>query len=434
MTYDEALDWLRGHYNVEASGLTRAMPTLDRVSALLELLGEPQHQISIIHVTGTNGKGSAARMVVELLTEHGLSVGGYASPHIERINERFTLDNEPVTDETFAEIIAPIANVESLLDVDSAPSYFEVMVAAAFAWFVEAVDVAVVEVGAGGRWDATNVGDGEVAVVTNVALDHLEYFGPTLRDVATEKAGIVKPKSHLVLGETDPSLAAIFLAPANAGAWQREVDFACEDNFVAVGGRSVTLRTPGAIYEDVFLPVHGSHQGDNAAVALAAVEAFFARPADADVVTEAFAKVTAPGRFEVMARHPLVILDGAHNAHGAEAAARTLDEDFSAAGPSDPRGRLQPRSRSHRDARSPRRPPRRASHRMRRRLGARHRRFGGRRCGDRSWRHDRAGVERRRSRRSGHRRRWRGRDGPHRRIAVRGWGSTQPTELTTARC
>ena len=333
MTYDEALDWLRGHYNVEASGLTRAMPTLDRVSALLELLGEPQHQISIIHVTGTNGKGSAARMVVELLTEHGLSVGGYASPHIERINERFTLDNEPVTDETFAEIIAPIANVESLLDVDSAPSYFEVMVAAAFAWFVEAVDVAVVEVGAGGRWDATNVGDGEVAVVTNVALDHLEYFGPTLRDVATEKAGIVKPKSHLVLGETDPSLAAIFLAPANAGAWQREVDFACEDNFVAVGGRSVTLRTPGAIYEDVFLPVHGSHQGDNAAVALAAVEAFFARPADADVVTEAFAKVTAPGRFEVMARHPLVILDGAHNAHGAEAAARTLDEDFSAAGP-----------------------------------------------------------------------------------------------------
>ncbi|HWW54118.1 MAG TPA: cyanophycin synthetase, partial [Acidimicrobiales bacterium] len=203
------------------------------------------------------------------------------------------------------------------------------LTAAAFRWFADiAVDVAVVEVGMGGRWDATNVADGVVAVVTNVALDHAEVIGPTLAEIATEKAGIVKPGATLVLGVTDPDLRSPFLARRAGVVWERERDFGCDVNEVAHGGRLLNLRTAAATYDGVFLGLHGAHQGDNAACALAAAEGFFGRPLDREVVQEALASVQVPGRCEVVGRQPLLILDGAHNPAGARALTRTLDEDF----------------------------------------------------------------------------------------------------------
>jgi dihydrofolate synthase/folylpolyglutamate synthase len=191
------------------------------------------------------------------------------------------------------------------------------------------VHAAVVEVGLLGRWDSTNVIDAPVAVVTNVGTDHLDMAG-SVEAIAYEKAGIVKPNSILVLGETDPNIVPVFLAEASAAVWQRDVDFACVDNLPAHGGRLLDLRTPGASYDGVYLPVHGRHQGDNAAIALAAAEAFFSEPLSAEDVNEAFAGASSPGRLEVIGRHPLVVLDGAHNPEGARVVARALAEEFGA--------------------------------------------------------------------------------------------------------
>ncbi len=300
---------------------------LDRVRRLLELMGDPQGAFPVIHITGTNGKGSTARMVSSLLKARGLRVGTYTSPHLERVNERIAWDLEPITDADLAEVIAAIAGLEPLLE--SPPTHFEILTAAAFRWFSDvAVDVAVVEVGLGGRWDATNVVDAQVAVITNISLDHAETIGPTRADIAAEKAGIVKPGSTLVLGETDPALLSIFESAGGAAVWLRDRDFACGSNRLAHEGRVVELRTPGDTYPEVFLPVHGRYQGDNAVVALAAVEAFFGAPLAPEVVSEAFADVRLPGRLEVVARHPLCVLDGAHNPAGAEAATEAIAEAF----------------------------------------------------------------------------------------------------------
>ena len=323
-----ALAYLDDHVNLETDASARAAAKrLDRVGRLVELMGEPQRAYPVVHLTGTNGKGSTARMLTALLVAKGLSAGTYTSPHLEHINERIAWNGEPISDAAFVEIIEAVASVEKV--VEDAPTHFEILTAAAFRWFADiAVDVAVVEVGLGGRWDATNVADGQVAVVTNVSLDHAETIGPTLADIATEKAGIVKPGSTLVLGETDPVLAGIFRAAGAAEVWERDRDFGCEANGLAHGGRLLDLRTPGASYSDVYLPLHGAHQGDNAAVALAAAEAFFGQPLDADVVEEAFAGVRVPGRLEVVGRQPLVVLDGAHNPAGAAAAADAIGEAF----------------------------------------------------------------------------------------------------------
>jgi dihydrofolate synthase/folylpolyglutamate synthase len=293
-------------------------------------MGDPQLAAPVIHLTGTNGKGSTARMITALLAASGLSVGTYTSPHLHRLNERLARNGEPIDDDELAEVLTAVAEVERLAGVDA--SHFDLVTAAAFRWFADlAVDVAVLEVGVLGRWDATNVADGIVAVVTNVDLDHTEYAGHDRTAIAREKAGIVKPGSTLVLGETDPELAPIFEEAGAKTVWRRHDDFDCDQNRVAVGGRLLDLRTPSSVREDVFLPQHGPHQGDNAAAALAAAEAFFDRPLDADVVAEAFAAVRIPGRFEVLQRDPLVIADGAHNPHGAAAARVTLDEDFAGA-------------------------------------------------------------------------------------------------------
>ena len=324
----EAQVWLDDHINLDAivTGRRQA-PTLDRMIELIGLMGEPQHAYPVLHLTGTNGKGSTARMLTGLLVARGLSVGTYTSPHLQRVNERIAWNLEPIPDDDLAAVLSALAELEPLMS--ERPNLFEVLAAAAFRWYADiAVDAGVIEVGLGGRWDATNVSDGQVAVVTNVSLDHAEILGPRLEDIATEKAGIVKPGSVLVLGETDDRLVPIFRDTPAGEIWQRGEDFGCESNEVAVGGRVVTIRTPGTTYEDVFLPMHGSYQGDNAAAAVAAAEAFFGGPLDDEVVREALASVPNPGRMEIVNRRPLVILDGAHNPAGGAAAAATLAEEF----------------------------------------------------------------------------------------------------------
>ena len=300
---------------------------LDRMRRVVELMGDPQRAYPVVHLTGTNGKGSTARMITALLVARGLSVGTYTSPDLERVNERLAWNDEPIGDEELAHALQTLAQLEEGLE--EPPTRFEILTAAAFGWFADiAVDVAVVEVGLGGRWDATNVADAQVAVVTNVSLDHQEVLGPTRADIAEEKAGIVKPGSTLVLGETDPHLVPCFRAVESAEVWQRDEDFGCVRNQLALGGRLLELRTPGASYDDLLLPAHGAHQGDNAAVAVAAAEAFFRAPTEREVVDEAFASVRLPGRLEVVGRKPLVVLDGAHNPAGARALAAALDEAF----------------------------------------------------------------------------------------------------------
>lgn len=326
--------WLDSHTNLERmvgvpSGSTRRVSPepLSRMEALVELLGSPQLQYPVIHITGTNGKTTVARMVTALLVADGLSVGTDTSPYLERFNERMSWNGDPIADDDLDDLLRQLADLEDLLP--ERPSYFELIHGAALTWFADvAVDVAVVEVGLGGLWDATNVVHGQVAVVTNVALDHVEYLGHTRAEIATEKAGIVEPGATLVLGETDPELVPIFLAPGPGEVLQRDRDFAVTSSRVAVGGRLIDLATPFGTRADVFLPLHGAHQGDNAAVALATAEAFLGRAIGADVVAEAFASVTSPGRLEIVGREPLVVIDGTKNVAGAHAVHAALDDEF----------------------------------------------------------------------------------------------------------
>jgi dihydrofolate synthase/folylpolyglutamate synthase len=284
-----------------------------------------------VHITGTNGKGSTAKILAELFMAKGLSVGTYTSPDLAGVNERLTRNGQPIADSDLAEVLSTLWLIEPLLDEPL--TRFELLTAAAFRWFADCpVDVAVVEVGLGGRWDATNVVDADVAVVTNVSYDHVEILGPTLVDIAGEKAGIIKPGCRVVAGETDPELLAVFATEAErvgaAETWVRGEEFECVSSRVAVGGRLLDLRTPGARYPEVYLPLHGEHQADNAACALAAAEAFFASPLSAELVDQGLANVEVPGRMEVVARRPLVVLDGAHNVAGATALAAALREEL----------------------------------------------------------------------------------------------------------
>jgi dihydrofolate synthase/folylpolyglutamate synthase len=324
--YADALGYLDAHASYDVTGRI-ASPSLEPISRLTAAMGDPQHAAPVIHVTGTNGKGSTVQMITRLLMAQGLSVGTYTSPHLERVNERIARNGEPIADDDLAEQIAAIADLEAITGVR--PSYFEAITAAAFRWFADvAVDVAVVEVGLLGRWDATNVVDSQVAVVTNIGLDHTEFAGPTLGDIAREKSGIIKPDSAAVIGETRPELVELFREAGPASLLLRDDDFEVVDNSLAVRCRVLDLRTPTTIYSDVYLPLHGAHQGDNAIVALTAVETFFAAPLSNDVVEEGFADVVMPGRFEVVGVQPLVIVDGAHNPPGADTCAQVFFEDF----------------------------------------------------------------------------------------------------------
>lgn len=331
MNLATALRYLDQHTNLEATAGRAEGLSLDRMRSLVGVLGDPQGAYPVIHITGTNGKGSVARMVTELLECAGLSVGTYTSPHLEAVNERMCWNGEPIDDHELGLAIGTVAAVEEVAGVS--PSYFEILTAAAFTWFADiAVDVAVVEVGMLGRYDATNVADGAVAVLTNVGHDHSDGVGAWREAIAGEKVGIVKPGATFVCGEDDPELRKLLSDTEAASTWWRGTDFDCEQSMLALGGRSVSLRTPSGTVDDIFVPLHGEHQADNAVIALAAVEAFFDRRLDDDVVTEAFGKVGAPGRFEIVHRDPTVVLDAAHNLDGALACAATLREEFTLGG------------------------------------------------------------------------------------------------------
>ena len=333
---DQALAWLDSHIDFESSMPSRrSLPTLERMDALMSVLGEPQESIPSIHITGTNGKGSTSAIVTALLMAKGLTVGTYTSPNLHRVAERLALNAQPISDEDLVAVLTELALVEPL--VGERPTRFELLTAAALAWFAtEAVDAMVVEVGLGGTWDCTNVVHGDVAVLTNFSFDHTDVLGPTLEGIAADKAGIIEPGSVVVVGETDPELVGIVEARATevgaASVWVAGRDFGVASNEVAVGGRLLTLWTPGGRYEDVALPLHGAHQGVNAAAALAAAEAFFGGALDPDVVDEALAAVRMPGRLEVLGRRPLLLVDGAHNVAGMTVLGASLAEEFAVDG------------------------------------------------------------------------------------------------------
>ena len=315
-------------------------PTLDRVRDVLDLLGDPQRAFRTVHVTGTNGKTSTARMVERLLREHGLRTGRFTSPHLTRVTERISIDGEPVSDERFVEVWRDVAPYIEMVDERHLAqgghrlSFFEVFTVMAYAAFADApVDVAVVEVGMGGRWDATNLVDAEVAVITPIAMDHERYLGDTLVEIASEKSGIVKDGATLVLAhQTDDVEGVVLAAAAERGARvvREDVDVAVVDRQVAVGGQLVALRGLGGVYTDVFLPLYGEHQAHNALLALVATEALLTGGAalDGAVVEAAFGDVTSPGRLEVVRSSPTVLVDAAHNPAGAEALVDAVTEAF----------------------------------------------------------------------------------------------------------
>ncbi|GAA4374988.1 bifunctional tetrahydrofolate synthase/dihydrofolate synthase [Nocardioides caricicola] len=315
---------------------TRLEPSLDRIQAFTELLGDPQRGYPVIHLTGTNGKTSTSRMIDTLLRALDLRTGRFTSPHVERMSERICVDGEPLSDEDFVRAFNDVAPYTHLVDAeqDHPLSFFETVVGMAYAAFADApVDVAVVEVGMGGSWDATNVVDAAVAVVLPVSVDHAAYLGDTPVDIAMEKAGIIKPGSVAVLAQQEPGVAAILLeraAEVGATVAREGVEFGVVSRVPAVGGQVVSLQGLHARYDEIFLPLYGAHQAQNAAVALAAVEAFAGEqhPLDEEVVRAAFAEVTSPGRMEIVRRSPTIVLDAAHNPHGAEALGAAIEDSF----------------------------------------------------------------------------------------------------------
>ncbi len=330
MEYTEALDHLESLINYEVTpraGKIKGL-SLDRMRELMAVMGDPQTVYPAIHVTGTNGKGSTVRMIEALVSTMGLRVGTYSSPHLESPTERIRVAGASISDEDFGAVIGDVARTAEAHGFESL-TWFETVTAAAFRHFAnEAVDMAVVEVGMLGRFDATNVVDAVVSVVTNVGLDHTDGVGEWRRSIAAEKAGITRSGVPLVLGEADPDLRAEFEADGAAPVLVRDADFGVVSDQLAVGGRLLDLRTARGLREEVFLRLHGGHQSENAVLALSAVEEFFDTAIPDDVVTEAFDTVEAPGRLEVVGRSPLVLLDTAHNVPGAEALAHSLAHDF----------------------------------------------------------------------------------------------------------
>lgn len=327
---ERAFAYLDSHSVYEKSGRIDS-PSTANIERLVQLMGEPHLAYRTIHITGTNGKGSTSQMVTRLLMAHGLRVGTYTSPHLERVNERMMINGLAVSDEELAENVLAVAELEHM--VEGRLSYFDIMTAVAFRWFANnAIDVGVIEVGLLGRWDATNVVESDVAVLTNVSLDHTEFAGPTHAHIAREKVGIVKPSSVFVQGESRPDLEEIFASASCVRRVARNRHFELVQNDLAVGGRLASMRTTRAAYEEVFVPLHGSHQGENALVALVAVEEFFDHAIDRSVLDEAFSNVVMPGRFEVVGHQPLVIVDGAHNVGGAEVCSDVFFNDFQVEG------------------------------------------------------------------------------------------------------
>ncbi|KAB1920598.1 bifunctional folylpolyglutamate synthase/dihydrofolate synthase [Micromonospora noduli] len=323
---------------LNARGFTRMVFELDRIESLLDLLGSPQRAYPAIHLTGTNGKTSTARMIDSLLRAHGLHTGRYTSPHLETVRERISLDGEPVSEERFASVYREIKPLAELVDArsDEPLTYFDMTTALAFATFADApVDIAVVEVGLGGAEDATNVLQAGVCVITPIGLDHTEWLGDTLQDIALAKAGIIHPGATVISAAQEEEAAGPLLercAEVGATLAREGGEFGVLGRAVAVGGQVLTLQGLGGVYDDVFIPLHGAHQAQNAAMALAAVEAFLGagarRQLDIEAVREGFASTSSPGRLERVRNAPTILLDGAHNPHGMKATVTALQEEF----------------------------------------------------------------------------------------------------------
>jgi len=313
---------------------TRLEPSLDRIKALTYALGDPQLTYPTIHIAGTNGKTTTSRMIDALMHTLGYRTGRFTSPHLESFTERISLNGEPISPEG---MIAAYNDIALYLDlVDSKQphpiSFFEAITALAFVAFAEfPVDIGIIEAGMGGEWDATNVVQSQVSVITPIGLDHMEYLGETIEEIAHTKSGIIKHESHVVLAAQPAEAATVLTAKimAESAIPHREgVEFSVARRDLAVGGQVLAINGIHGEYTDIFLPLYGAHQASNAAVALAAVEAFAGVKLDDDLVRQAFASVESPGRIEVLHRDPTVIVDAAHNPHGASALARTLQTEF----------------------------------------------------------------------------------------------------------
>lgn len=314
---------------------TRIAPTLDRISALVDILGSPQLSYPTIHVGGTNGKTTTSRMIDSLLFEMGLRTGRFTSPHLESYLERISINGQPIDAK---ELIFSFNDISPYLDLmdskfDNPISFFEAITALAFVAFAEhPIDVGVIEVGMGGQWDATNVVAADVSVITPIGLDHMEYLGNSITEIAATKAGIIKEHGFIVLAQQTPEAAVELLrraAEVGADVAREGLEFSIDSRAIAVGGQLISITGLRGHYDDIFLPLHGKHQASNAAAALIAVEAFFGeQDLDIGAVRAGFANVTSPGRCEVIHRDPTIILDAAHNPHGAKAIAETMQSEF----------------------------------------------------------------------------------------------------------
>ncbi len=313
----------------------RIAPTLERIAALVDILGSPQLTYPTIHVGGTNGKTTTARMIDSLLFEMGLRTGRFTSPHLESYLERISINGQPINAK---ELIFSFNDLSPYLDLmdtkfENPISFFEAMTALAFVAFAEhPIDVGVIEVGMGGQWDATNVVDADVSVITPIGLDHMEYLGNTIAEIAATKAGIIKEQGFVVLAQQTPEAAVELLrraAEVGADVAREGLEYSIDSRAIAVGGQLISITGLRGHYDEIFLPLHGKHQASNAAAALIAVEAFFGeQDLDIDAVRAGFANVTSPGRCEIIHRDPTIILDAAHNPHGAKAIAETLQTEF----------------------------------------------------------------------------------------------------------
>ena len=330
-TYVEALTWLESHVDYErVAPNRREIPTLQPIVDTLALLADPQSDYPTIHVTGTNGKGSTTTLISALLSATGLRVGTFTSPDLHAVNERIAVNGEPIDDEEFIGLLQRLADVESVSGI--ALTRFELLTAAAFLHCSdEGVDVAVVEVGMGGTWDSTNVINGDVAVLTNVDLDHTAVLGTTIAAIASDKVGIFRADAIAVVATTNAIVVEIAQRRADelgAALWLLGDSFTLEQNELALGGRAITVRTPFARYEEILVSLHGIHQGVNATTAIVAAEAFLGRALGEEIVSSTLATFHMPGRMELISRKPMIVVDGAHNPAGVRALVATLDGAF----------------------------------------------------------------------------------------------------------
>ncbi len=330
-SYVEALTWLESHVDFERVAPNHQdTPSLAPIFDTLSMLADPQNDYRSIHITGTNGKGTTTTVTSALLAATGLRVGTFTSPDLHAVNERIALNGEPIDDDTFIGLFSRLNDVESVTGIKL--TRFELLTVAALLHFSdEGVDVAVMEVGMGGTWDSTNVINSDVAVLTNVDLDHTAVLGTTISAIASDKVGIFRQDGISIVATTNAVVVDIATKKANelgSTLWTLESDFSLERNDLALGGRAITLRTPYEHYEEILVSLHGIHQGVNAATAIIATEAFLGRALGEEVVRETLRTVRMPGRMELISRKPMIVVDGAHNPAGVRALVSTLDGAF----------------------------------------------------------------------------------------------------------